>query len=205
MLTRFHRVLVTAPHTDDGEIGAGGTIARLVEAGAEVYCLAFSTGAGRAIKAEFRAAMRVLGVPGENLGVLNFKTRYFPQRRQDVLQVLIRARDILRPDLVLCPSARDAHQDHQVVAAEAIRAFRATTLLGYELPWNGVTAFDVRCFVSLEAAHLRRKLDALYRYKSQSEKAYTQPGFITGLARMRGVQAGVPLAEAFEVVRWVMN
>jgi len=205
MLTRFHRALILAPHTDDGEIGAGGTIARLVEAGVKVYCLAFSTGAGKANEAEFRAAMRVLGVPDENLGVLNFRTRYFPQRRQDVLQVLIRARDILHPDLVLCPSARDAHQDHQVVAAEVIRAYRATTLLAYELPWNGVTAFDVRCFVPLAGEHLRRKIEALHRYESQSEKAYTQLDFIAGLARIRGAQVGVPLAEAFEVVRWVVN
>jgi LmbE family N-acetylglucosaminyl deacetylase len=205
MLTRFHRVLVTAPHTDDGELGAGGTIARLVEAGAEVYYLAFSTGATTAHIGEFRAAMEVLEIPEEHLRMLDFKARYFPQQRQEILQILVDFRDSFKPDLVLCPSARDAHQDHQVVAAEAIRAFRATTLLGYELPWNGVSAFDVRCYVPLAGEHLRRKIAALHQYESQSEKAYTQPDFIAGLARMRGVQAGVPLAEAFEVVRWVVN
>jgi len=205
MLTHFQRALVLAPHTDDGELGAGGTIARLVEAGAAVYYLAFSTGATTAHIGEFRAAMNVFEIPEERLRMLDFQARYFPQRRQEILQILVDFQESLKPDLVLCPSARDAHQDHQVMSAEAVRAFRATTLLGYELPWNGVSAFDVRCFVPLASKHLRRKLDALYCYESQSEKAYTQPGFITGLARMRGVQAGVPLAEAFEVVRWVMN
>jgi len=205
MLTYFQRALVLAPHTDDGELGAGGTIARLVEAGVEVHYLAFSTGAQLANISEFRAAMEALMIPGENLRALGFQTRYFPQRRQEVLQVLVELRDSLKPDLVLCPSAHDAHQDHQVVAAETIRAFRATTLLAYELPWNGVTAFDVRCYVPLDIEHLKIKIRALSCYKSQYGKRYTHPGFVTALARIRGAQVGVSFAEAFEVVRWVMK
>jgi len=182
------------------ELGAGGTVARLVEEGATVRLIAFSL--GNATGQEAQAAADVLGInAGPAAGLL--PTRRFNDHRQAILEVLTGERKAYNPDLVLCPSSFDVHQDHEVVRAEALRAFRTCTILGYELPWS-CRQFDAQCLVGLEERHLITKVEAVEAYKSQVEKPYTDAMFIESLARVRGVQGGYDLAEAFEVIRWVL-
>ncbi len=208
----FERVLVLAPHTDDAEFGCGGTIARLTEAGVSVHCVAFSAaeesvpqGLPRDIlRSEMPRAMAELGVVETSLEILGYAVRRFPQYRQEILEDLVlRARQI-NPDLVLLPSAHDTHQDHQVIAEEGFRAFKRTSILGYEVPWNNLT-FVTSCFVALEQRHAERKLSALKCYYSQLGRDYVDEDFIRSLLRTRGGQVGAHFAEAFEVVRWLVR
>jgi LmbE family N-acetylglucosaminyl deacetylase len=87
-----------------------------------------------------------------------------------------------------------------VIHAEALRAFRKTSILGYELPWNQ-TQFHSSFFIRLSPADLEAKVKAIKAYKSQAHRDYTQEDFIRGLAKVRGVQSGAEYAEAFEVYR----
>lgn len=208
----FARVLVLAPHTDDGEIGCGGTICRFVREGKQVYYVAFSS-ARTSVRPEFpddvleievKAATRVLGIPPQNLFVCDFPVRHFPEHRQAILQQLVDLRHELNPDLILVPSPHDIHQDHQVIAAEGLRAFKRHTILGYEEPWNNIV-FETRCFVPLERRHIACKIEALRCYQSQSHRAYLDDEFVWSLARTRGTQIEGRYAEAFEVLRWVMR
>lgn len=202
------RVLVLSPHTDDGEFGCGGTIARLVAAGHEVHYIAFSA-AERSLppdlppdtlRKEAEAATSILGIPRQNLQVLDFEVRDFPERRQDILEVMVRLQRDLEPTMVFLPSTSDTHQDHQTVSAEGFRAFKMTTLLGYELPWNNLT-FTSSAFVLLDEQHIERKIKALAEYHSQSDRPYASPEFIRSLARVRGTQVGTDHAETFEQIR----
>ena len=77
---------------------------------------------------------------------------------------------------------------------------KTTTLLGYELIWNNLT-FNTQCFVELNRKHIQAKVEALKAYESQGTRDYLSEEFIFSLAKTRGVQAGCPYAEAFEVVR----
>jgi LmbE family N-acetylglucosaminyl deacetylase len=206
------RVLVLAPHTDDGEIGCGGTIVRFIEEGKEVYYVAFST-ARTSVRPDFpddilemevKEATRVLGVPPEHLVLYDFPVRHFPQYRQEILQALVDLRLKIKPQLVLVPSPHDIHQDHQVIAAEGLRAFKRHTLLGYEEPWNNIV-FETRCFISLKQRHIARKIEALHCYRSQAHRSYLDEEFMWSLARTRGTQIEGGYAEAFEVLRWVMK
>jgi LmbE family N-acetylglucosaminyl deacetylase len=208
----FERVFVLAPHTDDGEIGCGGTIARLIEEGKQVYYVAFST-ARTSVRPEFpdniletevKEATRVLGIPPDNLIVLDFPVRRFPEHRQAILQAMIDLRQQAKPDLILVPSPHDVHQDHQVVAAEGLRAFKQHTILGYEEPWNNIV-FETRCFLPLKERHIATKIQALHCYKSQAHRSYLDDQFVWGLARTRGTQIEGGYAEAFEVLRWIMR
>lgn len=208
----LQRILVLAPHADDAELSAGGTVARFLEGGAEVHYAVFSLaeksvpeGLPRdVLKGEQLEAMNALGVPGKNLVLFGYPVREFPARRQEVLEDLVKLARDLDPDLVLQPAASDVHQDHHVVAMEGIRAFKRRTVLGYETTWNNVAPFEARAFVPITEAHLQRKIQACLAYKSQSHRDYVDAETIRSVARTRGLQAGVPLAEAFEVVRWVM-
>jgi N-acetylglucosamine malate deacetylase 1 len=212
MFDSIKNVLVLAPHTDDGELGVGGTIARLVEQGVKVSYAAFSTAAASVpeglprdvLKTEVREATRRLGIPEEQLFIYDYEVRKLNYARQEVLENLIALRTQINPDLVFMPSLHDIHQDHTTVAMEGLRAFKNKIVLGYELIWNNLT-FDTQCFVKLEERHIRQKADALTAYRSQAHRDYMSEEFIYSLARTRGVQIGTAYAEAFEVIRFIIS
>jgi len=204
-------VLVLAPHADDGELGCGGTLVKLVEQGAEIYYIAFSIceesipdGFPSDILAiELEKACQTTSIPREHLMIFHYPVRHFPQHRQEILEDLVRIRQELQPTLVLLPAPTDVHQDHQVIYQEGVRAFKHINILGYELPWNNFT-FTASAFVRLEERHIEGKLAALRNYRSQQHRNYFSEELIRSLARVRGIQAGVDYAEAFHVIRWVI-
>ena len=101
------------------------------------------------------------------------------------------------------PSLNDIHQDHSAIANEGLRAFKNTTILGYELIWNNLT-FNTTSFVKLDKKYIQLKSDALKEYVSQGSRDYMSKKFIFALAKTRGVQIGTDYAESFEVIRWVI-
>ena len=104
MIEAWKRALVLAPHTDDGELGCGGTMARLVEGGSEVRYVAFSIATRSlppgfepdTLAREVREATAELGIREEHLTVHDFDVRTFPERRQDILELLVALREQLR-------------------------------------------------------------------------------------------------------------
>ena len=212
MLSKFKNVYVLSPHTDDGELGAGGLITRLIESGANVFYFAFSTAeksvpkefAKNVLKTEVINATAKLGIKKENVIIYNYEVRKLNYARQEILEDLIKHRNELKPDLVLMPSLGDIHQDHSTIAQEGLRAFKNTTILGYELIWNNLT-FNTTSFVTIEKKHVQSKCNALKEYKSQGKRNYMSEEFIYSLARTRGVQIGSEYAESFEVIRWVIK
>jgi len=204
-------ILVLAPHTDDGELGAGGTISKFIENGNIVYYIAFST-ADKSVpegmptdilKTEVKAATAKLGIKANHLFVLDFEVRKLNYVRQEILEQLIRIKKEIKFDLVFMPSLHDIHQDHTTIANEGLRAFKDTSILGYELIWNNLT-FNTTSFVKLKEDNIRKKIEALKEYKSQNGRDYISEEFILSLARTRGVQIGCQFAEAFEVIRWIL-
>ena len=210
VIDALRRVLVLAPHTDDGEFGCGGTMARLVETGAEIRYVAFSTATKSlppgfppdTLAREVRQATAELGIPESHLTVHDFEVRTFPERRQDILELLIGLWEEWRPDAVFQPSHHDVHQDHQVIAAEGLRAFKRTTILGYEIPWNNYD-FSYQAYVALEGRHVERKVASLAHYASQQHRRYSDPEYIRNVARTHGINVNREYAEAFQVYRFV--
>ncbi|MCE1199806.1 MAG: PIG-L family deacetylase, partial [Marinilabiliales bacterium] len=138
------RILILAPHTDDGEFGCGATIAKLVEEGNAIYYVAFSSCEKSlppdlrpdTLKIELLKATKTLGIPSSNVITYDYPVRDFPMFRQAILENMVQLSKDINPDLVFMPSIQDIHQDHHTIASEAMRAFKKTSLLGYELPWN---------------------------------------------------------------------
>src|SRR4026207_642029 len=204
------RALVRAPHTDAGELGCGGTMARLVEGGCEVRYVAFSI-ATRSLPPGFppdtlaRAAREATSEPGSpqpHLTVHDFDVRTFPERRQDILELLVALWEEWRPDVVFQPSHHDVHQDHQTIAQEGLRAFKRTTILGYEIPWNNFD-FSYGAYVPLGQRHVERKVAAERRYASQQHRRYADEEYIWNLARVHGTNVNRAYAEVFQVYRIV--
>ena len=212
MNLKFNKVLVLAPHTDDAEFGCGGTLAKLIEQGVEIYIAAFSACEKSVPKkyppdiliSELKHATKVIGIPEENIKLFGYEVRIFNEKRQDILQDIIGLREEIQPDLVFLPDVEDVHQDHSTIAREGIRAFKFTSILSYEMPWNNLS-FQTSSFVILKEQHVELKVNALKEYKSQEHRPYSNEEFIRSLARIRGVQINARYAEAFRVVRWLIK
>ncbi len=210
-IQHFRTVLVLAPHTDDGEFGCGGTMARLIESGAEVTYAAFSTAAKSVppdfprdiLAREVREATAVLGIDEAHLRIYDFAVRTFPTVRQEILEEMILLQQELDPDCVLMPALIDLHQDHKTVAEEGLRAFKRTTVMAYEIPWNNLN-FSHQAYVRLEERHVEKKVQALACYKSQQHRNYTREDYIRNVAFTRGIDVGCDYAEVFEVYRWIL-
>ena len=205
MLTGLSRALVLAPHTDDGEFGCGGTMARLVEEGCEVRYVAFSIAtrslpegfAPDTLAREVREATAELGIPESHLTVHDFDVRTFPERRQDILELLVALWEEWRPEVVFQPAHHDVHQDHQTVAQEGLRAFKRTTILGYEIPWNNFD-FSYGAYISLEEAHVARKVAAVRALRVpaapplRERGVHLEPGARPRYEREPRVRRGLP-------------
>ncbi|MBA3841769.1 MAG: PIG-L family deacetylase [Actinobacteria bacterium] len=210
MIDAVTTALVLAPHTDDGEFGCGGTMARLVAAGAEVRYVAFSIAtrslpegfAPDTLSREVREATTELGISEESLTVHDFDVRTFPDHRQEILELLIEIWNDWAPDCVFMPSLHDVHQDHQTIAQEGLRAFKRTTILGYEIPWNNFD-FSYQAYISLEEKHVERKVAALEKYASQQHRRYANAEYVWNVARTHGTNVNRAYAEVFQVYRVV--
>lgn len=204
------RALVLAPHPDDAELGCGGLISLLIEREVEVFICVFSLcelsipeGFSKDILSdELKKSALHMGVSQENLFVKKYTVRRFDESRQDILEDIVKLRNDLKPDLVLMPSLDDMHQDHEVVAKQALRAFKANKLISYELPWNQMKT-NLNFFVKLSKHHLETKVSALSCYESQKHRPYTGQ-FLYNLANVRGVMCGAKYAEAFTIEKWVV-
>jgi len=205
-------VLVLAPHTDDGELGCGATMAKMIADGKELFYVAFSAceesvpnGFPKNILVqEVKKATLRLGLNPERLIIKNFPVRHFPEYRQAILEDLVSLSREIKPDLLFTPSSFDVHQDHRTIYEETIRAFKNSSILGYEFMWNNYS-FGSTLFSVVQEEHILAKIEALSEYKSQAGRFYAMDKFVKGLANYRGLQIKEEYAEAFEVIRWILR
>jgi len=206
------KILVLNPHADDGEFGCGGTVARLLQEGKDVFYAVFSLSEKSLFEGlpkdthekELHSAVKTLGILEKNLIVFRYPVRDFPEHRQEILENLVSLQKNIDPDLVLLPAACDAHQDHLTISQEGFRAFKKTNMLGYELPWN-TTGFQNQTFVALNEEHVAVKMRAVECYESQKgRRPYASGEYVKSLAIVRGASINNRYAEAFEAVRIIV-
>lgn len=206
------KILVLAPHTDDGEFGCGATIAKYIEEGKDVYYVAFSTceesvPAGfpkNILEIEVKRATKELGIKPENLIIMNYPVRRFNEHRQDILEDLVALRKQIKPDLVFTPSSFDVHQDHSVIFEEGRRAFKNTSIFGYEFMWNNFS-FNSTAFSVIRKEHIEKKIRSIEQYESQTKRFYAKEEMIKGAANYKGMQISEEFVETFEVIRWILR
>jgi len=203
-------ILVLSPHTDDAELGCGGTISRLIREGHTVSVAVFSLcddslPAGfqpGTLRRECTNSLTSLGVLEENIFFYDYLVRVFNYSRQLILDDLIGLKKKINPEQVFIPSVDDYHQDHKTIADEGVRCFKNNcSILSYELIWNN-TGFKNQVYYDLTEDDIRNKIAALDNYETQKHRIYFQNNFIESLATVRGAQNGIRYAEVFEVIRY---
>lgn len=221
------RLLVVAPHCDDAELGAGGAIARAVDAGGEVELFVMSAGdldllhtaepvSGARRRAETRSAMQVLGVKTSCFAFHDAECRLDALPLLEGISRLDAAIDAFCPDRVLIPLP-SAHQDHLWTHRAAVAALRPSraghrpgVVLAYEYPlsaWGGEAADEAGGLYLDIGRVVERKRAALACHASQMRGARSLISVEAALclARMRGFECGCEWAERFRVLRWVQR
>ena len=188
------RTLILSPHPDDCELTMGGTIQNLISQGKELKVLFFSDCNIVNVRDEIKCSMETLGV--KRWYLLNYPRRTMDNFRHEIRHMLYEEKDIER---VYCPSLSDVHQDHALIATEAVRAFNARAdIIHYIQPKN--VSKPPTMFSELSEEQLSLKIKALKCYKSQIRlrPKYFNEEAVRAVASFYGLVCGVRYAEAFE-------
>ncbi|ACP22795.1 LmbE-like protein (plasmid) [Sinorhizobium fredii NGR234] len=195
-------VLCLGAHSDDIEIGAGGTILSLIASGVRLnvnWCV-LSAGGQRAAEASASAEAFLEGAQSTNVDVAEFEDSYFPAQSRDIKRWLIDVRARVRPDVVFTHARLDAHQDHREVNKLTWNVFRDHLVLEYEIPkWDGDLG-QPNAYSPLTAEVMERKIALLHEhFGTQRSKDWFDRETFAGLARLRGMECRAPehFAEAF--------
>jgi LmbE family N-acetylglucosaminyl deacetylase len=199
------KVLFLGAHPDDIELGCGALLAHIASQ-AEVLCVTLSDNqknpALKDLVAEHRRSMAELGVGPERIVLGEFETRYFPRDRQQILEYLYDLNRKHQPEIVFVHTQSDIHQDHGVTTVEAMRAFRGTTVLGFDVLRSSYGFFP-QFLVEVTAEDAEKKVRALRQYTTYCDKYYFDPDVIRATLIRQGALAEVPFAEGFDAIRVV--
>ena len=192
-------------HPDDIELGCGALIADIADK-TNVICVTLSDNQKNPqlthLPKEHDASMAILGVKPKNAILHNFTTRRFQAARQEILEVLIGLKEKYHPEVVFVHTDQDIHQDHQTVTQEALRAFRGTTLLGFDVLRSSYGFFP-HFLVEVSEEGVKTKIRALKAYTTYSDKYYFDENIIYATAIRHGALAERPFAEGFDILRIV--
>jgi LmbE family N-acetylglucosaminyl deacetylase len=195
-------VLCLGAHSDDIEIGVGGTILRLISEGVllDVHWCVLSAPGVRAREASESALAFLDGAASYKIELAEFDDSYFPSQTREIKQWLTALCDRISPDVIFTHARDDAHQDHREVNRLTTNIFRNHLVLEYEIPkWDGdLTQHNI--YVPLTAAIMDRKVELLLKhFGTQRSKDWFDELTFKGLARLRGMEcrAEERFAEAF--------
>lgn len=204
------RVLCLGAHSDDIEIGCGGTILNWIERGVtlDVLWVVFSAVGQRADEAAQSANAFLRGVARSKVDLGGFRDGYFPYHGIELKDKFEAIKREIDPDVVLTHRRDDAHQDHREVARLTWNSFRDHVILEYEIPkWDGDLGRP-NIYQPFSQATLERKIGLLHEhFATQRSKDWFDPETFRALARLRGMESRAPerVAEAFVLSKAILS
>jgi LmbE family N-acetylglucosaminyl deacetylase len=195
-------ILCLGAHSDDIEIGAGGTILELLRKrrGFEFHWVVFSSDADREQEARRSANLFLKGAAHKEISILAFRNGFFPSEIAEIKDFFENLKDRLSPDLILTHARHDLHQDHRVIHQLTWNTWRNHLILEYEIPKYDGDLGAPNFFVPFGKKICDRKVSLLMScFKTQRDKHWFTRDTFQGLMRLRGVEANSPgkYAEAF--------
>ena len=197
------RIVFIGAHPDDIEIGCGALIAHIASK-TEIKCITLSDNQKnpllKNVVSEHYQSMSILGIKKENVIVGQFETRRFPQARQEILEYMIKFNQDFHPDMVFVHTKADIHQDHATVTSEGLRAFRGTTVLGFDVIRSSYGFFP-NFLVEVNEEDVNKKIAALGEYHTYDSKYYFDPDVTRATLIRHGALAERKYAEGFDILR----
>jgi LmbE family N-acetylglucosaminyl deacetylase len=201
-LNRVKRVLCLGAHSDDIEIGCGGTLLRMIEQSKsiEFYWLVLCANPERTVEARRSANAFLARARKKTIVVKPFRDGFLPYLGSPVKECFEELKKVFTPDLIFTHCRHDLHQDHRVVCELTWNTFRDHFILEYEVPKYDADLASPNFFVPLSEAHARKKVKSLMRYFiTQQNRQWFSEELFYSLMRLRSVEAAspAPYAEAF--------
>jgi LmbE family N-acetylglucosaminyl deacetylase len=202
------KILCMGAHSDDIEIGCGGTILRLADQypGCEFHWMVFNAIGIRETEAR-RGAQLFAGSRLKGPLLKTFQDGFMPYLGGEVKAVFENDLKQLSPDIIFTHNGNDAHQDHRLISQLTWNTFRDHFILEYEIPKYDGDLGRPSVFVPLQREVCERKVGYLMdAYNSQQTKRWFQPETFLSLMRLRGMEcnAASGYAEAFYCRKLVM-
>ena len=196
------KVLCLGAHSDDIEIGVGGTLLGWIANGVQLdahWCVLSANGPRRA-EAMAGANAILEGAAARRIECAEFRDGYFPYQGAEVKEWIEDLKTRVNPDVVFTHRGDDAHQDHREVSSLTWNAFRDHLVLEYEIPkWDGDIG-QPNFYIAMSEEIMARKLKILEAcFGTQRSKDWFDADTFRGLARLRGMECRAPgrFAEAF--------
>jgi len=207
MLFYGKKVCFIGAHPDDIELGCGAFISN-INGKADILSVTLSDNQKNPalehlVEEHFRS-MAILGVSRDQVRLEAFVTRRFPELRQEILEYLYQLNSEYHPDIVFTHTRSDIHQDHQQTTEEVLRAFRGTTVLGFDALRSSYGFFP-HFLAEVSEQDVERKVQALAQYTTYNEKYYFDSSVLRATLIRHGALAERPFAEGFDILRIVGN
>lgn len=199
-------LLLLGAHSDDIEIGCGGTVLELTRShpGLNIRWIVFSAEGNRRAEAQASAKLFLKEAGCAKVVVKQFKTSFFPIQMKLIKGYFETLKDSFSPDLVFTHYREDRHQDHRLLSDLTWNTFRDHLILEYEIPKYDGDLGIPNVFVPLPEEICRQKAEHLYRaFRSQRDKHWFSEETFLALMRLRGVECAAPYAEAFHCRKMV--
>lgn len=196
------KILCLGAHSDDIEIGCGGTILQLLRSGENLafYWVVFSANEKRKKEALASATTLLKHAKKKTIVVHNFRDGYFPHYGIEMKESFEVLKKIFTPDLIFTPFRGDLHQDHRIVSELTWNTFRDHLILEYEVVKYDGDLGSPNVFVHLDKDVCGKKIMHILRhFKSQAENLWFETEAFLALPRIRGIESNAPemYAEAF--------
>jgi LmbE family N-acetylglucosaminyl deacetylase len=194
------RVLALGAHSDDIEIGCGGTILRLAaeRPQLEVLWVVFAATKERAAEARASACAFLEGVAATKVVVRDYRDGFLPYSGAAVKDEFEALKKEFSPDLIFTHYRNDRHQDHRLVSDLTWNTWRDHFILEYEIPKYDGDLGKPNAFVPISRPMARRKVNGIYSiFKSQLGQHWFTPDLFFGMMRIRGIECCADFAEAF--------
>jgi LmbE family N-acetylglucosaminyl deacetylase len=206
----INNVLCLGAHSDDIEIGCGGTLLKLARQRPDINVtwVVFSGKGARASEAKASAQTFLQGIKKSRIILKQFRISFFPfegEAIKDYFEILKR---LPQPDLIFTHYRDDRHQDHRVLSDFAWNTWRNHLILEYEVPKYDGDLGVPNVFVPVPEDLCREKVDHLCRFfRTQNNKHWFAPETFLGLMRLRGMECASPTnyAEAFYCRKLVLE
>jgi len=184
-------VLCLGAHSDDIEIGCGGTILQLKQTYSRLrfHWVVFSATGHRGREAAKGAQLFTANRESE-IVLKEFRDGFFPYNGSGVKDYFEELKTRVNPDLIFTQWQGDAHQDHRLISDLTWNTFRSHLILEYEIPKYDGDLGRPNFFVPLEAPLYQQKVDHLFEaFESQRSKAWFDRATFLGLMRIRGMES----------------
>lgn len=202
-------ILCVGCHSDDIEIGCGGTVLRLGEEypSCVFHWVVFSAIGVREAEARRGAALFVRPASLKTPVLKAFPDGFMPSVAAEIKLVFEEFKHTIAPDLIFTHNRRDAHQDHRLIAELTWNTFRDHLILEYEIPKYDGDMGRPSLFVPLESKTCEKKISYIVdTFQSQRSKRWFQQDTFLSLMRLRGMECNAPsgYAEAFYCRKMVL-